>query len=278
MQDWSREEIEVIVADYLQMLALELAGQKYNKTEHRIALRKKLSNRSNGSVEFKHCNISAVLIDFGRHPIRGYVPRFKYQGLLAEVVAEQLRSVASLDQLALAAVQQPAVTPDILRFEKVVTEAPRRQWKVSEARPTDQYRAVKRDYIEQEARNRSLGLAGEEFVVQFEHWRLIEQKQQRLADRVEHVARTKGDGLGYDVLSFDASGKERFIEVKTTSFGKDTPFFVSQRELSLSKDVTPQFHLYRLFEFRQSPRLFDLPGALDHHCQLDPLTYRASFG
>ena len=190
-----------------------------------------------------------MLIEFGRHPIRGYQPRYNYQGLLADVVAQQLRS-PSLDQLALAAVQQPAVTPNILRFEKVISEAPKRQWKVSEARPTDQYRAVKRDYIEQEAHNRSLGLAGEEFVVQFEHWRLIEQNQQHLADRVEHVARTKGDGLGYDVLSFEANGRERFIEVKTTSFGKDTPFFVSQRELSLSKDATPQFHLYRLFEFR----------------------------
>ena len=278
MQDWSREEIEVIVADYLQMLALELAGQQYNKTEHRTALREKLNERSNGSVEFKHCNISAVLIELGRHPIRGYQPRYNYQGLLADVVAEQLRSTAMLDELALASVKLQAVKPDIFTFEKVISEAPKRQWKVSEAIPTDQYRAVKRDYIEQEAHNRSLGLAGEEFVVQFEHWRLIEQKQQRLADRVEHVASTKGDGLGYDVLSFEANGKERFIEVKTTSFGKDTPFFVSQRELSLSKDATPQFHLYRLFDFRRSPRLFDLPGALDIHCQLDPLTYRASFG
>ena len=278
MQDWSREEIEMIVADYLQMLALELAGQKYNKTEHRTVLRKKLNERSNGSVEFKHCNISAVLIELGRHPIRGYQPRYNYQGLLADVVAEQLRSTAMLDELALASVKLQAVKPDIFTFEKVISDAPKRQWKVSEAIPTDQYRAVKRDYIEQEAHNRSLGLAGEEFVVQFEHWRLIEQKQQRLADRVEHVASTKGDGLGYDVLSFEANGKERFIEVKTTSFGKDTPFFVSQRELSLSKDATPQFHLYRLFDFRRSPRLFDLPGALDIHCQLDPLTYRASFG
>lgn len=276
--DWTREEIEVIVADYLQMLALELAGQKYNKTEHRTALRTRLNDRSDGSVEFKHCNISAVLIELGRHPIRGYQPRYNYQGLLAEVVAEQLRSMPSLDQLALAAVQQPAITPSLPKFDKVMSEAPKRQWRASESTSIDQFRAVKRDYIEQEAHNRSLGAAGEEFVVQFEHWRLIQQNHHRLADRVEHVARTKGDGLGYDVLSFDASGKERFIEVKTTSFGKDTPFFVSQRELSLSKDATPQFHLYRLFEFRQSPRLFDLPGALDQHCQLDPLTYRASFG
>lgn len=140
------------------------------------------------------------------------------------------------------------------------------------------FRAVKRDYLEREAQNRSLGLAGEEFVVQFEHWRLVGMGHHRLADRVEHVSVSKGDGLGYDVLSFESDGKERLIEVKTTTFGRDTPFFVSRGELTLSQGAQDQFHLYRLFEFRKSPRLFDLPGSLDQHCLLDPVTYRASFG
>ena len=36
--DWSREEVEACVADYLRMLTLELNGQRYNKTEHAEAL------------------------------------------------------------------------------------------------------------------------------------------------------------------------------------------------------------------------------------------------
>ena len=43
------------------------------------------------------------------------------------------------------------------------------------------------------------------------------------------------------------------------------------------KDASEQFVLCRLFEFRQNPRLFALKGALDQHCALDPVTYRASF-
>lgn len=31
--EWSREEVEAIDADYLQMLTMELAGQTYNKCE-----------------------------------------------------------------------------------------------------------------------------------------------------------------------------------------------------------------------------------------------------
>ena len=276
--DWSRIEVEAIVADYLQMLTLELAGQTYSKTKHRLELLQKLQDRSGPSIEFKHCNISAAMIDLGFPYIRGYKPRSNYQALLAIVAAEQVRGKTTLDNAALAAVQQPAVVPTMTDFTKVKSEAPQKQHRATESVNPLLFKAVKRDYLEREAQNQSLGLAGEEFIVQFEHWRLIAMGQQRLADKVEHVSQSKGDGLGYDILSFDADGKERFIEVKTTTFGRDTPFFVSRGELALSNGAQGQFFLYRLFEFRRAPRLFDLKGPLDQHCVLDPVTYRASFG
>lgn len=51
------------------------------------------------------------------------------------------------------------------------------------------------NYLEMESRNRSLGQAGEEFVVRFETARLIAEGAERLAAMVEHVAATRGDGL-----------------------------------------------------------------------------------
>ncbi len=276
--DWSREEVEVIVADYLQMLTLELAGQSYNKTEHRRRLQHKLSGRTDASIEFKHGNISAAMIDLGFPYIRGYQPRANYQAMLAIVAQEQVSGRATLDDVALAAVQQPAVVPLQTDFSKVRSDPPTRRHRAAEPPSWLDFRAVKRDYFEREAQNRSLGLAGEEFVVEFEHWRLVGIGQTRLADRVEHVSKSKGDGLGYDVLSFEIDGRERLIEVKTTTFGRDTPFFVSRGELALSRGAKDQFHLYRLFEFRKAPRLFDLVGSLEQHCVLDPVTYRASFG
>lgn len=275
--DWTQLEVEAIVADYLQMLALELSGQKFSKSQHRSRLRAKLNGRSDGSIEFKHCNISAVMLDLGFPSIQGYRARFNYQALLAEVVTAQVQGKHALDQIALAAVQLPAVTPSTSDFAKVKAQAPVRQHRASQPEAPHIFKAVKRDYLAREAANTSLGIAGEEFVVQFEHWRLFQLGQRRLADKVEHVAKTKGDGLGYDVLSFETDGKERLIEVKTTAFGRETPFFVSNGEIALSKQAGDQFHLYRLFEFRKAPRMFDLPGQLDHHCVLDPVTYRASF-
>lgn len=275
--DWTRLEVEAIVADYIEMLTLELSGQSYNKTEHRKRLQTKLVNRSEGSIEFKHCNISAAMLDMGIPPIPGYKPRFNYQALLSEVIALQVQNKASLEQAALAAVQQPAVTPSQSNFINVKTDAPVQQHRVSEAEPIYAFNAIKKDYLAREAANRSLGLAGEEFVLNFEHWNLVRLGQNKLADRVEHVSSTRGDGLGYDVLSFDVNGKERYIEVKTTTFAKETPFYISRNEVALSKIEKDKFHLYRLFEFRKTPKFFDLPGQIDLHCTLDTVTYKASF-
>ena len=276
--DWSREEVEAIVADYLEMLIFELSGQVYSKTSHRKALLVKLNARSEGAIEFKHGNISAALIELGLPYIGGYKSRPNYQMLVLEVIASQWKSQPVFDKVALAAVQQPAVLPTLVDFTKIKTQAPVLESVVRDAAALHSFRAAKRDYLAREAANMSLGLAGEELIVQYEHWRLVHLGLPKFADLVEHVAKTKGDGLGFDVLSFNADGSERFIEVKTTTFAKETPFFVSRGELALSKSAKDQFHLYRLFAFRTKPHLFEMTGALDQHCILDPVSYRASFG
>lgn len=274
--DWSRHEVELIVSDYLQMLTLELTGQSYNKTARRRALLDRLNARSEGSIEFKHANISAVMVELGFPYLRGYKPRFHFQrDVLTEVVASQVQRYPLLDDAAMSAVERPALEPEPLDFSRVKAPAPPRQHRAAEPTPT--YSApVKRDYLEREARNRSLGAAGEKFVLQYERWRLIELGVGQLADKVQHVSETQGDGLGYDVLSFEPDGRERFVEVKTTAFGETTPFFVSSNEVRFARAQNEQFRLYRLFDFRSAPRFFELAGAIEQHCHLDPATYRAA--
>ena len=63
------------------------------------------------------------------------------------------------------------------------------------------------------------GELGEQFAVEIERQRLIAVERTGLAAKVEWVARTCGDGVGFDILSFDARGdSEQFIEVKTTIY------------------------------------------------------------
>lgn len=99
--------------------------------------------------------------------------------------------------------------------------------------------------------------------------------KKNLADRVEHVARTQGDGLGYDVLSFETDGRERLIEVKSTTFGQLTPFYVTRNEVARSEMDSEAYHVYRVFDFRNRPRVFAVPGAIPASCDLQPVSYLA---
>lgn len=88
MRDWSEDEIRATVEDYFAMLASEMRGEGYNKSDHRSALLDKLVNRSKGAVELKHQNISAVLHEEGLRFVIGYKPRGNYQKVLREHVLQ----------------------------------------------------------------------------------------------------------------------------------------------------------------------------------------------
>lgn len=277
--DWSRLEVEACVADYLRMLTLELNGQRYSKTEHARALLKLLDDRSRPSVEFKHANISAVMVELGYPYIDGYKPRGNYQALLLEVVEDQLEDNPMLQAAAQAAVQRPAILASIEDGASIWVPTPRpKAVRENKSEYAPRFSAAKRDYLAQEARNRSLGRAGELLVMELEARRLYEAGKKTLAERVEHVANTQGDGLGYDVLSFEESGRERLIEVKTTAFGELTPFYVSRNELARSEADAEIYRLYRVFDFRDKPRLFDMPGAIAASCRVEPVSFLARVG
>lgn len=273
---WSEREVHAIVADYFSMLEKELRGIAYSKTEHRRALQPLLTNRSDASIEKKHQNISAILIEAAFPYIRGYKPLSQYQGLLAEVVLDHLDDDMNLTQLALhyaqatVSPQRPAnvlglmTPPPVLESAKsALSDAIRRRY------------ARRVDYLALEAQNRTLGANGEELVVSYERARLSSFGLDTLAGMVEHVAATRGDGLGYDVLSFTADARERFIEVKTTRLGPLTPFYVTANELSFSGEHESAYSLYRVYDFASNPRLFSLDGRVDQTCRVSPAQYVA---
>ncbi|MDX9777079.1 MAG: DUF3883 domain-containing protein [Petrimonas sp.] len=280
-QNWSREEVESIVADYFDMLGKELKEQQYNKTEHRNRLAKLLDSRSHGSIERKHQNISAVLDSLKIPYIRGYKPLYNFQRLLFEVVQARLNSSPKLVELIDNYVQKPVSLPavnDILATlvkPPVVDTVGANLFKL-EARDFAPKFGV--DYFAKEARNQFLGLAGEEYVLRFEKARLRAEGKESLASKVEHISITQGDGAGFDILSFEHTGQERLIEVKTTSLGPLVPFFVTRNELETSRREIQHYYLYRVFGFRHQPKLFYKQGSLEQSFKLDPTEYMARTG
>jgi hypothetical protein len=276
-RDWSRLEVEALVADYFEMLGKELRGEAYSKTEHRRRLQGVLDGRTDGSIEYKHQNVTAALNELGLPGIDGYKPAKNYQDLLLGVIRERIAGERRLLTIVGDEVERTATIPtvdDILA--RFVAPPPReRERRQRMVRDREVSVPLATNYLLREARNASLGAAGEEFVLNFERARLLAEKQDRLAAQIEHVSKTRGDHEGFDVLSFDPDGRERLIEVKTTAFGPLTPFFVSANQVTQSQRRTAQYHVYRVFRFRKDPHLFALKGAIDQTCELEAREFMA---
>ncbi len=55
------DELDAIIADYFDMLGANLTGRPHVKSRHSTALMERIG-RTHRSIEFKHLNISAVLV------------------------------------------------------------------------------------------------------------------------------------------------------------------------------------------------------------------------
>ena len=280
-QDWSAAEVGRIVTDYFAMLRKELDCQPYSKAGHRRSLVPLLDARSDGSVEFKHCNISGVLVAKGLPYVEGYKPRGNYQRLLADEVEAFLDAdTGLLGRMEAAPLVNPAALPDLRAFvpgdaredPPELVHLPDR-----DAKPWLTLKGRRIDFAGRDAANRRLGVIGEEFSLWYERGRLLAAGRDDLAARVRWVARDIGDGLGFDILSYDeADGSELYVEVKATGLGKYFPFLVTDLELRCSEDVAGRFRLHRVFDAGRRPRLYVLPGPLGLSCELRPTLYRAA--
>ena len=276
--EWSQEECEVIVADYFSMLNKELSGEQYSKAEHRKRLRSLLNNRSEGSIEYKHQNISAVLLSYGHAYIAGYKPAWNYQKLLEKIVSEQLHgNLEVISELEDKFIQEMPANLTVDDWRSLLVDAPERktQKKWHQIRePSLRYV----NFLEKEKRNRQVGDAGEKFILEFEKARLSSVGRKDLVPEIEWTSKVKGDGAGYDIRSFRGdTDEELFIEVKTTNSGKYQPFLMTDNEVEFSKYKESQYSLYRVFEFSKYANIYTLSGDISSHVNLQPKLYQAMF-
>ena len=277
--DLTAEEYPHLIADYFDLLRRGVSDQDYGKPVPNWRLPGPLAERPTSCVEFNRRYVSAVLVRLGLPYIAGYQPAWNYPRNLVDAVRTYLeREPAFFSVLDQATDAEPGALPKLANWERVFEAPPEDRYRPLEpGEPWRFRRGQKVDYVRRDATNRRLGKLGEEFAVELERRRLRSCGRADLAKQVEWVSITSGDGLGFDVLSFDErDGSERFIEVKTTAQGKYFPFCITANELRCSEATAPQYHLYRLFRFSHQPRLYVLHGALSKTCTLDPLTYRAT--
>lgn len=272
--NWSDTENDLTVAAYFGMLRKEILADPFIKSEVRRSLRPLLDQRSDGAIEFKFQNISAVLLALGQPWIDGYKPASRFQQSLIDAVLRWLS--ASPDWLS--AMREAGVA-------KVMNEtAP--LWIGPPPTHSNQRPPVDLDLIElvarkfdvaaRDERNRALGRAGEELVLESERTTLRMSGMLSLAERVRWIAQEDGDGAGYDIASFELDGRPRLIEVKTTNGWERTPFHITRTELAAADSNRDHWHLIRVWNFAKIPKAFSLRPPLDAHVQLTPTSFLAS--
>lgn len=268
--DWQDGELDVIVADYFGMLVSDLSGQPYVKSRHNAAIMAQIG-RTQGSVEFKHQNISAVLDELGMPWIPGYKPRSNYQNAILDAIDRFLSKQPDILESAVNLPPAPLLTSDVFVAAPALKIA-------DDAIPERLQRLVQKfDPVERDHRNRLLGKAGEAFIVELERRQLTEGDRPDLARKVRWIAAEEGDGAGYDVLSFDPTGRERLLEVKTTNGSARTPFFVTRNECAVAMDRPTDWRIYRVHLFATKPQIFTIAPPLELAGNLQPETWRMSF-
>lgn len=151
-------------------------------------------------------------------------------------------------------------------------------------RRKERRRSFKPQQIDWQALNHrrtELGRLGEEFVMRYETNNVFQFAPNDL-ERVIHLSEEQGDGAGFDIMSLNQDGTDRYIEVKTTQGGVDTPFYMTENErayFELNRYENSSF-IYRVFNFDVNTRMGNIivisAEELFSMYSFDPVSYKVS--
>lgn len=107
----------------------------------------------------------------------------------------------------------------------------------------------KTDFFEKSINDKKIGDLGEKII--FASIQNYLKEKFGISDSVIHVSEID-DSAGYDIKLKDKEGKSIYIEVKTTSGPKSTPFYVSENELETSEKYKERYLIVRLYNVNKN--------------------------
>lgn len=143
-----------------------------------------------------------------------------------------------------------------------------------------QFVARRVDFSTVNEANSALGVAGENFALEWERKRLKEINVSfDVLEEVVHVSKKYGDGAGYDILSRrDNNYDLLYIEVKTTKGGMNTPFYMSANEKTFMEIYRANAVIYRVYNYSIETNVGEIEmisyDTLMQNYNFDPITYR----
>lgn len=124
-----------------------------------------------------------------------------------------------------------------------------------------------------------LGDRGEKIVMDLEINRLKEAGKLNLANKVKRVS-LESDSYGYDILSYETDGAEKYIEVKATR-SKVGPanFFITANELRTARE-SENYYIYMVYDvISKTPKVWAIenPFNIDNtHTIKTPMSFRVT--
>lgn len=124
--------------------------------------------------------------------------------------------------------------------------------------------ARKMDYDLINKERKLIGNAGEEMVYK-DQIEFVKKYAPEYVKSVRHVSKLDGDGAGYDICSFNSNKKLVYIEVKSTTRRKETPFYMTASEYAFFELHKENYIIARVYEFdmkTKSGKIEYVPGEL----------------
>lgn len=116
------------------------------------------------------------------------------------------------------------------------------------------------------------GSQGEKIAMAIERDYLIQIGYSELADKVKNVSKEIGDGLGYDILSYFPDGREKYIEVKSSTKANGQSFHLSSNELSFLQENLSNAVVYRIFSVNDDDATYNFFASDDKDSSLQILS------
>ncbi len=162
------------------------------------------------------------------------------------------------------------VAPDLrVRFRDGTHLRP----KIQESMHSTQQLKKKIDHVASNKAKAFTGSKGEAIVLQEERKRLNALGRGDLAKRVKRIS-VDDDSIGYDILSYEENGAERYIEVKASAqLSQGLRFYMSANEMAKSISL-PNYFVYFVDDINtSSPRVTPISCPLEGKLRITTDTY-----
>lgn len=140
-------------------------------------------------------------------------------------------------------------------------------------------KGVKIDYIKTNEIKMEFGRKCEEIIYNYEIERLKKEGSKE-ADNVKWISRDEGDGLGYDIESFENRNgiyEKIYIEVKGTDKDITEPFEITWNEVEASNKYKDNYYLYRIAKVNtKNPEFYIVKGSIEDNFKLRATKYEVT--